>query len=769
MKLLRFCLLFVVMTLSSCTGGGASPPASTGTAGVSVPTLTSLATPYLTRTRPPDAQSAARAFLDAWKTEDYAAMYAMLTPISRDAVPEENFVLRYRDTALKITLSTIDYEILSSLTNPANAQVAYRVAFHTNLFGDLIKEMSMNLSLEKGAWQVQWEDGLIMPELRGGNRVDVSYDSPARGNIYDRDGEGMAIFSDVMAIGLNVDEIDDDQTGTLLSELSRLTGKTPEAIRALYDNDYTFPGDYVAVGEAPREEVMDRYEVLSGLGGVELHEYTGRYYFDGGVAPHVTGYVSAIQAEEQDLYLRAGYQLNDRVGRGGLEYWGEKYLLGQKGATLDIYDPAGRPVSRLAKIERQPSQSIYTTIDRNLQVEAQKALSGFNGALVVMERDTGRVLAMVSSPGFDPNAYEYLNWNSGPLLGQSNSDNREYNRAAGNGYALGSVFKLITMAAALESGVFTAESTYECGHFFTDLGGTPLEDWTYAKDFDPSGLLTLPEGLMRSCNPWFYHIGFDLYSQGRTKDISNMARAFGLGSKTGIEGIAEEAGSMPDPNEIGMAVAMAIGQGEMQVNPLQVARFVAAIGNGGTLYKPQLVEKIVDPDDNPSFTFKPEAQGLLPLKPENLVIIQDAMRSVVASPRGTAVRAFGGLGVPVNGKTGTAQNDWSGHPHAWFAGYSDAGREDRPDIAVAVIAEYAGEGSEIAAYIYRRIIEVYFLGQPQAIYPWESRLNVTRTPTLDGTLSPESDSGGGSSGEGNSGGDNSGGPEFNLRTATPSQ
>jgi penicillin-binding protein 2 len=501
-----------------------------------------------------------------------------------------------------------------------------------------------------------------------------------------------------------------------------------------------------------------------------MNEYSGRYYADGGIAPHVTGYVSAIQAGEQDQYLRAGFQLDDRVGRSGLELYGQNYLLGQRGATLDVYDPNGLPVTRLAKVDRKPSQSIYTTIDSNLQIEAQKALAGFTGGLVVIERDTGRVLAMVSSPGFDPNAFEFRNYNSGPLLGQilGDSQNREYNRAAGNGYPLGSVFKLVTMAAALESGVFTPESTYECGHFYTELTGWTLEDWTYAKGVNPSGTLTLPEGLMRSCNPWFYHIGYELYNQNRTKDVSNMARAFGLGSKTGIEGIEEEAGNIPDPNEIGMAVQMAIGQSEILVNPLQVARFVAAIGNGGTLYKPQLIEKVVDPDNNPSFTFHEQAQGTLPVKPENLAVIQAAMRSVVASPRGTAVRAFSGLGIPVYGKTGTAQNDWPGHPHAWFAGYTDAGRSDRPDIAVAVIAEYAGEGSEIAAYIYRRIMEIYFMGQAQAVYPWETRLNVTRTPTLDVTLTPEPPGGGSSSSGGSSGG-SSGDPGFNLRTATPSQ
>jgi penicillin-binding protein 2 len=471
---LRSCILFCLLLLTACS--------QTQTP-IILPTHTSEVTRTLKPVVPtiisaPKAANAAQAFLKAWQTEDFPAMYAMLTPVSQDALSLEKFTQRYSDVAINTTLDTIDYEILSTLTNPSNAQVSYRVVFHTRMLGDLTEQMTMNLSLEKGTWRVQWDDGLIMPELKGGNQLALDLKAPTRGNIYDRNGQPVAIASDIFALGFVKGAVNPEQEGLMYSELSRLTGKDPEWIKALYKNDAYYDGDYIPVGEVTRDKYMERYNVLSGIAGLYANEYSGRFYPRNGIAPHVTGYVGAIQAEEKEKYLRQGFRLDDRVGMTGLERWGEKYLLGQRGATLYVNDPQGSPVTRLAQVESKPSQSITMTIDADLQVEAQKAISGFSGAIVVLERDTGRVLAMVSSPGYDPNAFEFLNYNSNPLLGIINGDGRArlYNRATGNGYPLGSVFKIITMATALETGIFKPEDTYDCQHYFTEIPRIQLKD-----------------------------------------------------------------------------------------------------------------------------------------------------------------------------------------------------------------------------------------------------------------------------------------------------
>lgn len=693
-------------------------------------------------------ETVARQYLDGWQGEDFAGMYAQLTRVSQDALSREEFEKHYQSVAVEAALQGTSYEILSILVDMDKAQVRYRVKLDSLLVGEIARETVMNLRRESGEWRIEWDDTLVLPELQGGNYLvmDRSGYLPSRANIYDRNGSALVAQADATAVGLYPDQVTPETADKLFTSISNLTGVQVDVIRSMYERAPLGAGWYVPVGEVSADRIAGQFNTLSKLPGIMLRPFKSRYYFEGGVAPHVVGYVSAIQPDEVEEYRRRGYQPDERVGRAGLEQWGESYLAGKRGGALYVFNAQGRPVTRLAEAQAQASQAIYTTLERDFQTAAQDALSEFRGAIVVLERDTGRVLAMVSAPRFDPNAFEPVNFNSSQLLFDIQTDPARplLNRATQGQYPLGSVFKIITMAAGLESGRYTPESTYQCGYFFEELPGARLHDWTYDYYLQngstiPSGLLTLPQGLMRSCNPYFWHIGLDLYNAGRENDVAEMARKFGLGKATGIAGVEEAPGQIPNPAGPVDAVNMAIGQGDILVTPLQVAVFSAALGNGGTLYQPQLVEQLASPDARPTQVFQPKTAGRLPLSAENLAVIQQAMVGVIRNekPRGTAWHVFTGLDIPVAGKTGTAQSG-SDRPHAWFAGYTDAGRSDRPDIAVAVVVENVGEGSDYAAPIFRRIVELYFSGQPQKLYWWESSYGVpaTLTATPPGTAAP---------------------------------
>lgn len=708
-------------------------------------------TPQVGITPAPSVESAMHTFLDAYKVEDFGSMYKDLTQATRDTVSQDDFTKRLKANLDALNLVSVDYNITSTLTNPHTAQVAYHLIYHTSILGDIQRDVVAKLSLESGAWHVAWDDAMVLPELAGGNKLQVDYKIPARGDIYDRNGNAIVTEEDAISLGIVPSQIVPDDSGQLFFELEQLTGVSAGTIKAEYENYPQNPG-YIPVGETTAAAFHKRASLLSNYPGLWWFEYTGRYYQDGGVAPHVVGYTQYISPDNLAEYRRKGYSGAEKVGTSGVEASGEEYLSGKRGATLYVVAPDGSIVNTLAQVDPQPSQSIYLTIDRDLQERVQAALGAFNGAIVVMERNTGRVLAMASTPGFDPNVFEPTNYNMSTGLSLLFNDNNQplLNRAAQGTFPLGSVFKVITMAAALNSGVFTPESTYDCQYDFTELGASHiLHDWTWEKCEEqkaadptvtscrvkPSGLLTLPQGLMRSCDPWFYHIGLTLFNQGLTTAISDMATGFGLGKLTGIGQLDESAGVVPVPGDGVEATSLAIGQGNLQVTPLQVADFMAAVGNGGTLLRPQLFEKVVNANGDNTFTFSSVTNGSLPISAENLKVIQDAMRSVVDNPRGTAYARFAGLNIPVAGKTSTAETGYT-NPHAWFAGFTMANRDDRPDIAIAVFVENGGEGSAYAAPIFRRVVESYFYGRPQSLYWWESSIGVTRTPTPTGTLTP---------------------------------
>jgi penicillin-binding protein 2 len=705
-------------------------------------------------TKAPDPESAARAFLDGWQAQDYAKMYSMLSSLSRDAMSEADFAGFYKEVHLQATVRSLDYQILSVELTPTDATVSFEVTLHTVMVGDITRPTRMLLKNQQGGWKVAWDDKTVLPELENGNRLIIYRDRPARGNIYDRNGLALAAEAEAVEIGIVPGEINNEDT--VVAYVATALKIPREMVRLMFDDDH--PDWYYPIGDVNKDDIEEMYGMLRGTAGIRLTTTMMRYYFGGGVASHIIGYTQQPSDETMEYYQSLGYAGDERVGALGLEYWGEQYLAGRQGGQLWVTTPTGSNLALMAESKAQPSMAIYTTLDRDLQQQMEQTLMGpFTGAAVVLNRNTGEVLAMMSSPGYDSNLFNPESYNgsinNGALVQAIINDQRHplVNRATTGLYPLGSVFKIITMAAGLQSGEFAPDTLYnDADGYFRELGGFVGTDWVIEKDAKPHGVITLEQCLERSCNPCFWHVGLTLYYKDAWL-VPNMAQAFGLGSETGITGVDEEAGFVPNPGwkhdtqgedwTGGDALNQAIGQGSLQVTPLQVADFVAAVGNGGTLYRPQILLSIKPPIGDVVFSFQPEVRGRLPVSPENLESIQRGMTAVVNNVKGTARHRFYGISdlYRIAGKTGTAQTTDYDLPNSWFVAFTFSEKPDKPDIAIAVIVERIGEGSTYAAPMARRILEIYFGGRPAAFYPWESEYGMRGTETPEVTEEPTSE------------------------------
>ncbi len=668
------------------------------------PTAEPLPTPNL-----PPADEVAFAFVQAWERGDYAAMYSLLSSTAQEQVSEDLFTGWYLRVAEEAALLAVRPQILAAYQPGPQAEVSFAVTFQTALVGDFQIQNQMPLVFEEGRWRVDWSPALIVPQLSDETFVRFTTWAPSRGNIYDRNGLGLAVQGELVEVGVVPGQIEDE--AVLLAQLSAVLGESPADLQARYADAQ--PHWYVPLGRISTAGAQAHYDILSAMPGVEMREAWTRSYRPEIIAPHVVGIVGPIPSEDVDLWRAQGYSGDEMVGWMGLERWGEPYLAGERGGRLEILTNKGQLVAVLAEKPSRESSSLYTTFDREFQKKVQDILGERLGAIAVLEAQTGRVLALATFPNFDPNPFAtgISEWQWQSL----EADRRRplVNRATQGTYPVGSVFKIITMATGMQEGGLTGSSSFLCRGTWTGLGPEwPKTCWLRSGH----GNIPLNRGLTVSCDITFYQVGLML--NGLNQEVlPDYARRFGLGAPTGIE-VEEEAGLVPDPAwkiqakgegwAPGDAVNLAIGQGELLVTPLQIATMLAAVGNGGTLYRPQVVQMIAADPKNPEWTFEPAAVAQLPNSADSLAVIQDSLHKVTSTSYGTAYRAFEGLEISAAGKTGTAESGQH-NPHAWFAGYAPA---QAPEIAIAVVVEYSGEGATYAAPLFRQVVEAYFGIEP---------------------------------------------------------
>ncbi len=553
--------------------------------------------------------------------------------------------------------------------------------------------------------------------LSENNRIRLKRTPGTRGMIFDR--EGKLLVDSRPSFDLTFVSEDTGEPESTLRLLAHYLGRDEKELLAILEENKKRPAfDEVVLGRDVDWATVVAVETHQlELPGVTLRVRPRRNYADGPAAAHVLGYLGEVNSKQLKILKEQGYVSGDEIGQYGLERRWEDVLRGQSGGQQVEVDALGRRVRVLHEVNDVPGYTVHLTLDRELQETAFEALKGKEGTVVALDVNSGAILAMVSTPAFDPNSFargiKADEWSAlmkdrlRPLS----------NRATQGQYPPGSTFKIIMAIAGLEEDVIQPDSRiYDPGYF--NFGNRAFRDWKKGGH----GSVDLHRALVESCDVYFYQLGPRI----GIDRIAKWARAFGLGDKTGVALDDERNGVVPDsewkrkryrqPWYPGETVSIAIGQGYLTVTPLQMANMIATVANGGKLFRPRLVSKVESVDGTTVRDYGPELIHTIDIKPATLERVRNALADVVKAPGGTGGAARSTL-VDIAGKTGTAQVvemkggyvkteqlAYFSRDHAWFVSYAPV---QNPQIAVAVLVEHGGHGGDAAAPMAKKVIEKF--------------------------------------------------------------
>ena len=534
-----------------------------------------------------------------------------------------------------------------------------------------------------------------------------------RGSMVDRNGVILADNRPSHGVALYMEELRKpgpwkntiDHVESVIAQLSGILGRPPEISR---DDVWMHirrrpPLPLIAWRELDDAALARFVELGSSIPGVDIYTQPVRIYPQKELACHTVGYVGRADPPKDEVEEPYHYYLPEMAGRSGLERSMDHVLRGAAGGRLMRVDVSGYRRHDLGVRTPQRGRDIMLALDAELQHVAENALGGKEGSIVVMDPRNGDVLAIVSSPGYDPNlfvpAISTNNWNA--LL--ENPARPLVHKAVAGTYPPGSTFKMVTALAGLGNNKSTIDEVHNCPGYFS-LGRATFRCWNRFGH----GPVNLEQAIEGSCNVYFYYVGL----KAGIDAIYYQATAMGLGSKTGIEMDAEQPGLVPnnawkrntqrDSWRDGDTCNVSIGQGALLVTPLQMAMMTAAFANGGTVYKPRLVIGIKPEEGDVYEAVEPVVLNRMNWERRHIDIVRLGMKDVIMSPRGTA-RTVQIPGVVIAGKTGTAEfgPKEERRKHAWMVAFAPY---DDPQVAIALIVDEGESGGMTAGPIMRRIM-----------------------------------------------------------------
>jgi penicillin-binding protein 2 len=561
------------------------------------------------------------------------------------------------------------------------------------------------------------------------NRIAIVPVTPNRGLIVDRNGVVIARNYSGYTLEISPRRVESvERTIDELAELVEITPRDRARFRKLLQetrNAESLPIRTRLSDEDVAKFAANRYRYE----GVEIKARLFRQYPHGDVASHVLGYMGRVTQDDQVRFeeegLSANYRGTDYVGKAGVEASYEQELHGTTGFEQVEIDAGGRGIRTLSRTAPTSGNDVTLTLDIRLQQVAELAFGERRGALVAIEPSTGGVLALVSKPGFDPN--QFVDGIDPQYWGELNTspDKPLNNRAISGVYPPGSTFKPFMALAALQLGKRRYNSTIVDPGYF-EFGGRRFRD----SKKGGHGVVDLHKSIVVSSDTYYYMVANDMGIDA----IAGFMKHFGFGSRTGIDLQGEAAGVLPSPEwktkrfkrpadqkwYAGETISVGIGQGYNAYTPIQLALATAMLANGGTMYKPRLVEHVDRPRGGERRYVEPELTRKAPLRAEYVDFVKRAMAGV--NKEGTGARAFAGAQYTSGGKTGTAQviamkqNEKYEESkvaerfrdHSLFIAFAPV---ESPRIALAVVVENGGFGARAAAPIARTVLDYFLLGK----------------------------------------------------------
>lgn len=558
------------------------------------------------------------------------------------------------------------------------------------------------------------------------NRIHLQDIPPFRGLIFDRHGELLVDNRPSYNVFITPEEIQDREQ--LLVTLERMLYLDRLVVKKkVEDQIKKYPFRPVLIKKnISREELAVVETNLFNLPGVMIRVNPQRFYLFEKLAAHVIGHMGEIGESELTKGRYPANKRGDSIGKYGVEGKWQEVLSGLRGEEQIEVDAAGR---RLKIIDRRiplPGKNITLTIDRKLQILAEECLQDKKGAIVAMDPNTGEVLALASSPAFDPNLFIGGIENEELPKILLDADHPLQNRAIAGIYPPGSIFKIVVALAGLQEGVLDPKEEVICSGVYM-LGTHPFN----CSNKGGHGRIALQRALIESCDVYFYRLGRRLGADL----IAQYANRCGFGIKTGFELGFEREGLIPTsqwrlktkgaPWQPGDTINMSIGQGFVLITPIQAASFIGAVFNGGVLYQPKIIQQVTD-DQNVLYHFQATPRSLLQVKPEYLDLIKQGLIGVVNNPQGTGGRARINT-IMVAGKTGTAQVialakektlergkkiPLHFQDHAWFIAVAPV---QKPSLALAILIENGGKGGRAAAPLAKMMFEAYLLDKKPVV------------------------------------------------------